>query len=140
MHAIVAAEGWLGRLDEFVAPRPNFALIGAMTAVNRIFMLKGVVGLRDLPPSNCIAGLRGIANIRTIDFPELINGAWRRPVRPDKVTFLTPNHPEFFTDWMIDKEISARICPKAAFWATNSVVNGLGTLAQKFWLANTITA
>ena len=54
----------MGRLDEFVAPRPNFALIGAMTAVNRVVMLKGVAGLRDLPPFNRIAGLRGIANIR----------------------------------------------------------------------------
>ena len=62
----------MGRLDEFVAPRPNFALIGAMTAVNRIFMLKGVVGLRDLPPLNRIAGLRGIGNIRTIDFQKPI--------------------------------------------------------------------
>ena len=54
------------------------------------------------------------------------------------MTFVTPNHPEFFTDWMIDKEISARVFLKAAFWATNSVVNGLGRLAQKFWLANNL--
>ncbi len=130
----------MGRLDEFVAPRPNFALIGAMTAVNRIFMLKGVVGLRDLPPFNRIAGLRGIANIRAIDFPEADQRRLAASCTPEKVTFLTPNHPEFFTDWMIDKEISARVCPKAAFWATNSVVNGLGKLAQKFWLANNLIA
>ena len=130
----------MGRLDEFVAPRPNFALIGAMTAVNRIFMLQGVVGLRDVPPLNRIAGLRGIANIRTIEFPEADQQRLAASCAPENVTFLTPNHPEFFTDWMIDKEVSARLCPKAAFWATNSVVNGLGKLAQKFWLANNLIA
>ncbi|MEP9388106.1 hypothetical protein [Mesorhizobium sp. KR9-304] len=41
---------------------------------------------------------------------------------------------------MLDKEISARLCPRAAFWATNGVVNGLGKLAQKFWLANNLIA
>jgi hypothetical protein len=137
---MAAAEGCLSRLDEFVAPKPNFALIGAMTAVNRIFMLKGVVGLRDLPPLNRIAGLRGISNIRTIDFPEADRQRLTTTCSPDNVAFVTPNHPEFFTDWMIDKEVSARICPKAAFWATNSVVNGLGKLAQKFWLANNLIA
>lgn len=135
-----AAEGCVSRLDEFVAPRPNFALIGVMTAVNRIFMLKGIVGLRDLPPLNRIAGLRGIANIRNIDFPEADQQRLAASCSPDNVTFLAPNHPEFFTDWMIDKEVSARLCPKAAFWATNSVVNGLGKLAQKFWLANNLIA
>ena len=41
---------------------------------------------------------------------------------------------------MLDKEISARVSPRAAFWATNGVVNGLGRLAQKFWLANNLIA
>ncbi len=57
-----------------------------------------------------------------------------------KATFITPNHPEFFTDWMIDKEIIARVSPLAASWATHGVVNGLGRLAQKFWLANNLIA
>ena len=104
----------MGRLDEFVAPRTKLTLIGAMTTVNRIVMLKGVAGLRDLPPLNRIAGLRGIANIRTIDFPEADQGreAGGRFAGRGKTTFLTPNHPEFFTDWMIDKEISSRVCPE----------------------------
>ena len=41
---------------------------------------------------------------------------------------------------MIDKEIVARVTPLAASWATNGVVNGLGRLAQKFWLANNLIA
>lgn len=130
----------MGRLDTFVAPQPHFALIKAMTLVNRIFMLKGIVGLRDLPPFNRLAGLRGLANVRCIEFPTADQARLAAAIGQGKATFVTPNHPEFFTDWMIDKEISSRLCPKAAFWATNSVVNGLGKLAQKFWLANNLIA
>lgn len=130
----------MGRLDEFVAPKPNFGLIRAMTTVNRIVMLKGLPGLRDLPLINRVPGIRGIANVRTIDFPDADQARLAAVCGPGNATFVVPNHPEFFTDWMIDKEIAARTFPKAAFWATNGVVNGLGTLAQRFWLANNLIA
>lgn len=118
----------MSRLDTFVAPRPSKWLIRVMTPVNRAFMLKG------------IPGLRGVCDIRAIDFPEGEQARLAAVCGDGKATFLTPNHPEFFTDWMLDKEISARVCPRAAFWATNGVVNGLGKLAQTFWLANNLIA
>ena len=118
----------MSRLDTFVSPKPNSWLIRAMTPVNRLFMLKGFFGLR------------GVCDIRAIDFPESEQAKLAAVCGEGKATFITPNHPEFFTDWMLDKEISARICPRAAFWATNGVVNGLGKLAQKFWLANNLIA
>lgn len=118
----------MSRLDIFVAPRPSNWLIRVMTPVNRAFMLKGFLGLR------------GICDIRTIDFPESEQARLAAVCGKGKATFITPNHPEFFTDWMLDKEISSRLCPRAAFWATNGVVNGLGKLAQKFWLANNLIA
>lgn len=130
----------MSQLDTFVAPSPNFGLIRAMSVVNRIFMLKGVVGFRDLPPFDRLAGLRGVANIRCIDFPQADQDRLRRASQPGRACFVTPNHPEFFTDWMVDKEIASRFFPKAAFWATNSVVNGLGRVVQKFWLANNLIA
>jgi len=130
----------MSQLDAFVAPKPNFGLIRLMTAVNRVFMLKGIVGLRDLPPFNRVAGLRGATNIRCIDFPADDQERLARATAPGEACFVTPNHPEFFTDWMIDKEIASRHFPKAAFWATNSVVNGLGRAVQKFWLANNLIA
>ena len=130
----------MSRLDVFVAPKPNPWLINAMTGVNRVVMLKGVAGLRDLAPFNRLAGLRGISDVRTIDFPEVEHARLAASCGPGKATFLAPNHPEFFTDWMIDKEIVARVCPLAACWATNGIVNGLGLLAQKFWLANNLIA
>lgn len=118
----------MSRLDVFVPPRPSNWLIRAMTPVNRRFMLRG------------FPGLRGVCDIRTIDFPEREQARLAAVCGQGKATFVTPNHPEFFTDWMLDKEISARLFPDAAFWATNGVVNGLGTLAQKFWLANNLIA
>jgi hypothetical protein len=123
-----------------VAPEPSVPLIKAMTVVNRVLMLRGVLGFRDIPPFNRIAGLRGIANVRHIDFPEADRARLAGVCGQRKATFITPNHPEFFTDWMIDKEIASHVCPLAAFWATNGVVNGLGKAAQKFWLANNLIA
>jgi hypothetical protein len=130
----------LSRLDTFAAPQPSLPLIKAMTVVNRVLMLRGVPGFRDIFPFNRIAGLRGIANVRHIDVPKVDSARLAALCGQGKATFITPNHPEFFTDWMIDKEIASHVCPLAAFWATNGVVNGLGRLAQKFWLANNLIA
>ncbi len=118
----------MSRLDAFVPPQPSQWLIRAMTPVNRSFMLRGFLGLR------------GVCDIRTIDFPDSEQSRLAAVCGEGRATFVTPNHPEFFTDWMLDKEISARLFPEAAFWATNGVVNGLGRLAQKFWLANNLIA
>ena len=64
----------------------------------------------------------------------------KQTIGPDTATFVTPNHPEFFTDWMLDKEVLARVAPLAACWATHTVVNGLGGAAQWFWLKNNLIA
>jgi hypothetical protein len=130
----------VSRLDVFVAPKPNPALIRLMAAVNRVVMLRGIPGFRDINPFNRLAGLRGIANVRHIDFPHADRERLAAACGPGKATFVTPNHPEFFTDWMLDKEIMSGISPLAAYWATHGVVNGLGGLMQKFWLANNLIA
>jgi hypothetical protein len=64
----------------------------------------------------------------------------RATAAPTNATFFAPNHPEFFTDWMLDKEILSRSAPLAACWATNSIVNGMGVMAQRFWLRNNLIA
>ena len=127
-------------VDSFVAPRPNLTLIRVMTAINRVSMLKGMPLLRDLPPFSKVPPFRGIANIRHLDFPAEDQARLAAVCGAGKATFIAPNHPEFFTDWMIDKEIIARVSPLAAAWATHGVVNGLGRLAQRFWLANNLIA
>jgi len=91
-------------------------------------------------PFNRFAGLRGVADVRHIDFPAADQQRLKACCGEGRATFITPNHPEFFTDWMIDKEIVSRVSPLAASWATNGVVNGLGRLMQKFWLANNLIA
>lgn len=130
----------MSRLDVFVAPRPSPGLIQVMTGVNRVVMLKGIPVLRDVTPFNRLAGLRGMANVRHIDFPDRERVRLAAVCGSGKATFITPNHPEFFTDWMIDKEIISQVSPLAACWATHGVVNGLGRLMQRFWLANNLIA
>ncbi|MBK8456806.1 MAG: hypothetical protein IPL47_06615 [Phyllobacteriaceae bacterium] len=130
----------MGVLDTFVAPRPNRAMIAAMTRVNRVLMLKGLPLVRDIAPFNRIPGLRGLAAVRHLAFADDDRARLAAMAGPGKAVFFLPNHPEFFTDWMIDKEILSRVAPFAASWATNGVVNGMGGLAQKFWLANNLVA
>lgn len=127
-------------INTFVPPRPNKAVVYLMTAVNRVFILNGVPLLRDLWPFKKIPPFRSLTNIRYLDFPSEDEMRLKAVCGAGKATFITPNHPEFFTDWMIDKEILARVSPLAASWATHGVVNGLGRLAQKFWLANNLIA
>ena len=127
-------------LNEFIEPRPNKTLINILAPVNRYICLKGLPVLRDIPGLNRLIGCRGICNVRHIEFPqsdqERLKSAWGS----GKASFITPNHPEFFTDWMLDKHIISLVSPLAASWATNGVVNGLGKLAQRFWLANNLIA
>ena len=68
-------------------------------------MLKGIPVLRDLPPFNKVPPFRGLANVRHLDFPAADEARLAAVCGAGKATFITPNHPEFFTDWMIDKEI-----------------------------------
>jgi len=108
-------------------------------------MLKGIPILRDLPVFRKIPGLRGLCNVRHIDFPQEDRNRLAASCGMDKngqgkITFIVPNHPEFFTDWMIDKHIISIVAKKAACWAIHGVVNGLGRVAQKFWLANNLIA
>lgn len=130
----------VSRLNTFVAPRPNRPVMRLMTDVNRVAMLGGVPGLRSLWPFSRVPGLRGLADVRRIDWPQADRDRLVACCGPGRATFIAPNHPEFFTDWMIDKELLSRSAPLAACWATHSVVNGLGPLAQKFWLANNLIA
>ena len=112
----------------------------ALVPVNRTLCLGGVPGLRRVPLLNRLPGVRGLTDIVAIDFPAADEERLRACVKPDTAVFITPNHPEFFTDWMLDKEVQARVAPLAASWATHTVVNGLGKAAQKFWLKNNLIA
>lgn len=130
----------MSKIDVFVPPRPKRWMVRATGALNRLSMLHGVPLLRDLWPFSRVPGIRPIANVRIIDLPDTDLQRLKAVCGPGRATFITPNHPEFFTDWMIDKELLWRTAPLAASWATHTVVNGLGSLMQKFWLANNLIA
>src|SRR5262245_38453369 len=102
-------------------PRPSPALIRALGPINRHLVLPGLVRLRD------------------VDFPAADLERLRSAVHPGTAAFLGPNHPEFFTDWMLDKEISRRVSPLMAHWAAYDIVNQ-NPLAQWFWLRNNLIA
>lgn len=53
---------------------------------------------------------------------------------------ICPNHPEFFTDWMLDKWLTTRFAPVAACWADPQIVNGMGRAMRWLWLANGLVA
>ena len=116
--AALGARG-VGFIDTFVPPSPSKPLLRVMTGLNRVFMLKGIPVLRDLWPFSSVPPFRGLANVRHLDFPAADEARLAAICGPGKATFITPNHPEFFTDWMIDKEILARVSPLAAAWATH---------------------
>lgn len=102
-------------------PNPSPRLIRAMGHLNRLVILPRYVGLSG------------------IDFPAADVERLRQAVNPGTAAFLTPSHPEFLTDWMIDKELSRRCSPLMASWAAQDIVNS-SPMAQRFWLANGLIA
>ena len=99
-----------------------------MTPVNRRFMLSG------------LPGLRGVCDIRTIDFPDSEQAQARRGLRAGQGD-VRHAQPSRILHRLDDRQGDfGAAFPEAAFWATNGVVNGLGRLAQKFWLANNLIA
>lgn len=128
------------KLDEFAPPQLWLGFSRAMSWVNRILMLHGIPLLRDVPGLRRIPGIRGLADVRKIHVAESDIARLKALCADEGATFLLPNHPEFFTDWMLDKEIIARAAPECASWATNGVVNGMGGAMQKFWLWNNLVA
>ena len=128
------------RLNTFVTPQPHAGLIRALIPFNRLVNLKGIPLLRDIPYLNRLPVVRGLCDIREIDLDDASKALLAFAMNGDNASFITPNHPEFFTDWMLDKEIASRFYPLTANWATHSIVNGMGKWGQKFWLANHLIA
>lgn len=106
---------------EYRDPSPRPWLIHLLGAINRFAILPGLLKLRrfDLPAAD-LARLRAAVNAGT-------------------AAFLGPNHPEFLTDWMVDKELSRLASPLMAHWASYEIVNA-SPAARSFWLANNLIA
>ena len=130
----------MNQINEFKQPQPNPLIMSLLEPVNKLFLLKGIPVFRDLPLIKKIPGIRGLTQVRHIDFPQSDREKLNAITGKNKATFLLPNHPEFFTDWMIDKFILSKISPTAVSWASHHIVNGMGKLMQRFWLNNNLVA
>ena len=102
----------------YVPPSPVPWLIHALTPVTRA-MLAGPLKLREL------------------ELPAADHARLAAALNRDTAAFVGPNHPEFTTDWLLDKELSARLSPLMAHWASYEIVNA-SPAAQRFWLANNL--
>jgi len=102
-------------------PNPSPRLIQLMGHLNRFVILPRLIRLSGF------------------DLPAADLGRLRAAVNPSTAAFVAPSHPEFLTDWMIDKELSRRCAPMMASWAASDIVNS-SALAQRFWLANGLIA
>jgi hypothetical protein len=107
-------------LNTFHTPRPRKGLIRFLAWVNDALVLPH------------------LARIRHVHLPEEDATRLRSALRNPSV--ICPNHPEFFTDWMLDKWLGSRFDPLTANWADPEIVNGMGGIARRFWLANNLVA
>ena len=128
------------QLTTFVKPRPNQFIMNILVHINRWVNLKGTQLLKWIPLVKKLPLVRGFCDITKIDFSKNDEMKLKSYINDNTIAFIGPNHPEFYTDWMLDKEISARVAPKMASWATHDVVNGMGKAMQKFWLKNNLIA
>src|ERR1700712_399932 len=103
-------------IDRFYTPHPRPGLMRALGSVNDRFILPRIARVRDISlPAEDEARLRAATATGFV---------------------LCPNHPEFFTDWMLDKWIMTRFAPRASAWADPQIVNGMGRQAKWLWLSD----
>jgi len=88
---------------------------------------------------NRFAILGGLLKIRRVDLPAADRRRLGAAVNRDTAAFLGPNHPEFLTDWMVDKEVSRLCSPLMAHWASYEIVNA-SPAARAFWLSQNLIA
>jgi hypothetical protein len=117
-------------------PRPNGALMWLLGIVNRWFLLQGLPLLRRIPVVRDLPLVHGYFWVRGFDLPEADLRQLESAVNSGTVAFMGPNHPEFGTDWMVDKEISTLVAPRMASWADRGIVAG----APQFWGMNNLVA
>ncbi len=66
---------------------------------------------------------RGV-RMRGIDFPADHLARARAAASKDTAAFIAPNHPEFFTDFLMGHAVGSMISRKLAFWVGFDLVNG----------------
>lgn len=103
---------------------------------NRWFLLRGLPVLRAIPGVRDLPLVHGHSWIRDVDMRGPDMRRLRMAVNSGTVAFLGPNHPEFASDWFVDKEISTYVAPRMASWADRDIV----ATAPGFWGMNNLVA
>ena len=120
----------------WTVPRPNSTLMWLLGIVNRWLLLLGLPLLRRIPGLRDMPLVHGYFWIRRIDLPAADRARLASAVRSGTAAFIGPNHPEFGTDWLIDKELSTMVAPAMASWADRGIV----AAAPRFWGMNNLIA
>lgn len=120
----------------WIAPRPSPALMWVLGIVNRWLLLLGLPVLRRIPGLRDLPVVHGYFWIRRIDLPAADRARLVSAVNSRTAAFIGPNHPEFGTDWLIDKELSTIVSPVMASWADRGIV----AAAPRFWGMNNLIA
>ena len=104
--------------------------------VNRWLLLLGLPLLRRIPGLRNLPLVHGYFWIRRIDLPAADRARLASAVNAGTAAFIGPNHPEFGTDWLMDKELSTIVAPGMASWADRGIV----AAAPRFWGMNNLIA
>ena len=129
----------------FARPIPSRLLMLLMGPVNRWLILQGVPGLRRLPLVWKLPLLGDLPNpgstakVLAVDFPASEVAKFKQYINPNTAAFIGPNHPEFWTDWSLDKYFADAVSPRMSHWAWYGTVNA-NPFMQGFWLRNNLIA
>lgn len=128
---------------DFARPIPSRLMMAVMGPVNSCLVLQGVPGFRRLPLVWKVPILRDLPNpgstakVLAVDFPASEIATFKKYINGGTAAFVGPNHPEFMTDWSLDKYFADRVSPQMAHWAWYGTVNA-NPFMQGFWLRNNL--
>ncbi len=128
---------------DFAKPIPSSLVMSVVSPLNRWLILQGIPGLRrlplvwNLPLLRDLPGPGSTAKVLNVDFPESEIARFKQYINADTAAFVGPNHPEFFTDWSLDKYFADRVSPQMSHWAWYGTVNA-NRFMQGFWLRNNL--
>jgi hypothetical protein len=119
----------------FTLPKPNHLVMRLSGTLNEWGLLFGIPLLRRVPLLRQIPPFGGYFKVNKIKIRRDDESTLRSVTSPLHAFFFGPNHPEFTTDWLIDKYISVRFAPRMSSWAASSIIRGP---LSGFWSANNL--
>ncbi len=125
----------LSDASPFTEPKPNRIVMRLSGVLSEWLLLQGVPGLRRVPTVRDLPLMGGYFKVSRVVIAPEDDAIIRETTDPKNAFFIGPNHPEFTTDWLLDKYISRRYAPEISSWAAASIINGP---LKSFWMANNL--